>query len=702
MRSDPIQAVKGKAIMPNKWVTSWILIVFILFTPLFASVRAADEAFPRYEIIEPNVSFWITIYSRYSTTQAVVHDSDHLDIVYDVIDLKPAGQPGARKLNRKRMKAASRRYARILKRLAANPSASDADCQRVAALFGSRANARIFKRARHRVRCQIGQRDRFETGLVRSGAYLERMQAILKSYGVPSDLAYLPHVESSFNTNAYSKFGAAGMWQFTRSTGRRFLTVDYVLDERRDPFAATHAAAQLLKENYEKLGSWPLAITAYNHGAAGMQRAKAAYGDYETIFTSYRGRAFKFASRNFYSEFLAARQVASGYQRYFDRLALAKPLDTTSVNLTGFAAVKDLCRYLKVSPTEIRAMNPALRPPVFSGQKYIPAGYVLNLPAQVEAKEGDFLAQIPSDLLKEKQKPSRFYTVHRGDTAGKIARMHHVKLADLMLANDLDRRATIYVRQTLRIPQAGESILIAKNTPPPAPAASSIEVAVSADADSAADIHEELPLENAALRYQPPEPSSADLPAKADTAPAAPRNASDATDSSVKPDVVSADIGFSRVVLDQRHPVGVIRVEVEETLGHYADWAGVPTSRIRRLNGLTFGRPLHLRQKIKIPLKNVSASDFEARRYEYHKQLQEDFFAAYRISELKHYRVQPGDSYWTLCRQKFDLPLWLLKLYNNSVNLATLKIHQPLVIPAVESVSQDEPVEVEDPASPDA
>ena len=167
------------------------------------------------------------------------------------------------------------------------------------------------------MRCQVGQQDRFQAGLIRSGAYMDRMRAIFSAHGLPADLAFLPHVESSFNTNAYSKFGAAGMWQFTRSTGKRFMTVDYVLDERRDPIAAAHAAARLLKENHERLGSWPLAITAYNHGAAGMQRAKAAHGDYPGIFTSYKGRTFKFASRNFYSEFLAARRVASDYRRYF-------------------------------------------------------------------------------------------------------------------------------------------------------------------------------------------------------------------------------------------------------------------------------------------------------------------------------------------------------------------------------------------------
>jgi membrane-bound lytic murein transglycosylase D len=686
--------------MRCKWITIAILSVSILIGPLLSAGLAAAEPFPQYEVIKPNVTFWIKIYSRYPTTRAVVHDSDRLDVIYDVIDLVPAGWPRARKINRRRMRAAGRRYERILKRLAANPLDKDAECRRVVAMFGPGATARTFRRASHRVRCQIGQRDRFKAGLVRSGAYLGKMRAILSDYGVPPDLAYLPHVESSFNTNAYSKFGAAGIWQFTRSTGKRFLTVDYVLDERRDPFAATRAAAQLLKDDYDKLGSWPLAITAYNHGAAGMLRAKEAYGDYADIFSNYRGRAFKFASRNFYSEFLAARAVAVHYRRYFNHLTLAKPLRVRSVDLDGFVALKALCRYFKVSPDLIRSLNPALRPPVFSGQKYVPEGYALNLPAPLPADNAATVAQIPPALLKGSQKPSRFYTVQRGDTAGKIARLNHLKLHDLMLANDLDRRATVYVHETLRIPQPGETVGTGKDSRQPAPENTVVDLAAADSSDTPAAWR--LAVKNAVLRSGPPEPSPTVLPADTGNVAGSVPPGSNGPGADVKPDVVPVDIGFSKILPNRRPPVGIIRVEVEETLGHYADWADVPTSRIRRLNDLRFGRPLHLHQKIRIPLKRVSAADFESRRYEYHKQLQEDFFAAYRVSELKHYRVKPGDNYWSLCREKFDLPLWLLKLYNSDVNLVNLKVHQTLIIPAVESVSQDNPVDDDDPASPDA
>ena len=97
---------------------------------------------------------------------------------------------------------------------------------------------------------------------MRSGAYLKKIRQILKQKKLPTDLSYLPHVESSFNPSAYSKFGAAGMWQFVRSTGRRYMRVDYVVDERRDPILSSYAAARLLRDNYARLGTWPLALTA--------------------------------------------------------------------------------------------------------------------------------------------------------------------------------------------------------------------------------------------------------------------------------------------------------------------------------------------------------------------------------------------------------------------------------------------------------
>ncbi|BBO82814.1 hypothetical protein DSCO28_33800 [Desulfosarcina ovata subsp. sediminis] len=487
-----------------KWLSIWIAVASLMLTVPVLPGHTADPLFPEYPEITANVAFWTDIYATYPTTRAVVHDSLRLNIVYDVIDLEPVDHPGSRKVNRRRMKAARLKYGRILKRLAADPQAKDTESERVAGLFGPRATARTFDHARHRVRCQIGQRDRFRSGLIRSGAYFDQMRAIFQAYGLPGDLAYLPHVESSFDTRVTSKSGAAGMWQFTRSTGRRFLTVDHMIDERRDPIAATHAAAQLLMENYAKLGSWPLAITAYNHGAAGMQRAKAAHGSYPAIFSSYRGRTFKFASRNFYSEFLAARQVAVNYPHYFGQLTLKTPVPLQTLPLDGYVAWADLCRHLECHPQVLQALNPALMPPVLSGQKYLPRGYVLNLPRQDPFEGAEPMAVLPLDLFKPAQRASRYYTVRAGDTAGKIARMHRVRVADLVLANNLDHRATVYLRQRLRIPHLPTRTSEEKRFPASSSSSSVVENAAvkSSAAGKRPAILDTIPVECGDMRYR--------------------------------------------------------------------------------------------------------------------------------------------------------------------------------------------------------
>lgn len=441
------------------------LLASLLLTSLsivVSPVLAADP-FPAYDCLQPNISFWENIYSRYSLTQGLIHDSEDLGRIYEVITLAKEGTPGARKINRKRSKRAKQKYHAILTRLASGKQPVTAEEKRVRKLFGAKAKRREFKTAAANLRMQRGQKDRFREGIIRSGAYLEAIKEEFRSHGLPADLAYLAHVESSFNVKAYSKFGAAGIWQFTRSTGKRFMRVDYTIDERRDPFRATDAAARYLKENYQRLGNWPLALTAYNHGANGMARAKQEMGSYPQIFKKYQSRLFGFASRNFYSEFLAARHVAKNYRRYFGELRLEQPSRFYEFKMKGYVPLTDLAGHFQIDIATLAELNPALRKPLFNGQKYVPPGYRLRLPAR-----GDRMAALakamPRNLYRSKQKPSRFYEVRRGDTAGLIARRHGVSLHELTMANQLNSRATIYVGQNLRIPVKGEKIVPAGRT----------------------------------------------------------------------------------------------------------------------------------------------------------------------------------------------------------------------------------------------
>jgi len=136
--------------------------------------------------------------------------------------------------------------------------------------------------------------------------------------------------------------------------------------------------------------------------------------------------------------------------------------------------------------------------------------------------------------------------------------------------------------------------------------------------------------------------------------------------------------------------VGIIRVEIEETLGHYAEWLEIPTRNIRRLNGFPYGRPLPLHKKVKIPLDKISKDQFEEMRFEYHKKIQEDFFSFYKIEAVQTYRVNKGDNIWTLSNEAFEIPVWLIKKYNPKINFNDLRWSQNLVIPAVRKLAANE------------
>jgi membrane-bound lytic murein transglycosylase D len=660
------------------------------------NVRAAQDPFPVYPVIQPSVSFWKKIYTEYSTSQGVIHDKYNLSIIYDVIDLKDRDRHGSREINRNRIKKAKKKYKMILSKIASGGRSFGSEEQRVANLFGVHAKPTDFITAMRNIRCQVGQKDPFRTGIIRSGAYLEEIKQIFSEYGLPEDLVYLPHVESSFNPKAYSKFGAAGIWQFTRSTGKRYMTIGYAVDERRDPIRASVAAARLLKQNYKKFKNWPMAITAYNHGVAGMLRAQRIKGDYEAIFREYRSRIFKFASRNFYSEFLAAREVAKNYQQYFGELRLDAPIETGDVVLAGYASLPEIARHLNLEIDALHQLNRALRNPVRRGQKYIPKGYHLRLPTQAVQEWETLMAESAPEIFKNNQKRSRIYKVRRGDTAGKITQMYGVKLRDLIAANNLDARATIYVNQNLRIPLPDEKGALLygsksfplkkasvagshKPTPTlerPGPKPSQLLAHLETHATEANNGLTEIRRRGMEKKSSTEEETYIDFWAIRKAPPA----------KSTRYEVAQENLAIKRVWKQRGRPIGMIQVEVEETLGHYADWLGIPTQEIRRLNGFRYGRKIRIHQPTKIPLHKVTKEQFEEKRFEYHNELSEDFFASYRVEKVQVYCIEKGDNIWTLSREKFEVPLWLVKRYNAEIDFSLLRPSQKLVIPVVEKI----------------
>src|SRR5690606_30029142 len=312
--------------------------------------------------------------------------------------------------------------------------------QRVLSLWPAGVSDRELAEAIDNIRYQQGLSDRFKEGLRRAGRYRAHVHREFARLGVPVELAALPHVESSSTPDARSHVGASGIWQFTRSTGRRFMQVDHVLDERNDPFAATVAAGRLLAYNYSITGNWPMAITAYNHGLSGVRRAMQAHGDtaYVEILREYRGRAFGFASRNFYVAFLAALQVDRNAEEYFPGLQPYPPVDYETIVLDAYLPADSLAETLGISQAELARHNPALQPTVWQGSKHLPRQYQLRLPrGLLKAPLPELMASLPGDAHYAEQLPDMFHTIAPGDTLSEIAREYNTRVSTLVALNNL-------------------------------------------------------------------------------------------------------------------------------------------------------------------------------------------------------------------------------------------------------------------------
>jgi membrane-bound lytic murein transglycosylase D len=428
---------------------------------------AANPNFPKPPELVPRVDFWKRIYTEVDTGGGLVHDARNLAVVYQVIRF-PSGISG-RSRDRITRKAKDQ-FKSILRSLASGKRSNlSAEQKRVLALFPKGVSNRTLRTASGQVRFQLGQADKFRDGLVRMGRWESYIRQVFSARGLPSDLVALPHVESSFNPEAHSHAGASGIWQFTRSTGRRYLRVDYVVDERRDPFLATIAAARLLKANHETTKTWPLAITAYNHGGAGVERAVRKLGtrDIATILDRYQSRSFGFASRNFYTEFLAALEVEGDYQRYFGPVQKDAPEDPEIVVLDHFYKAKTLASTFGITTDALRAANLALLGPIWSGQKHAPKGYGLRLPRDPQRPGARVvLARIPAGERFSKQVRDRHYRVRRGDTLSAIARRFGLRQSELMALNHLRNRHHLRIGQVLNLPVKHPERAVAHSSDP--------------------------------------------------------------------------------------------------------------------------------------------------------------------------------------------------------------------------------------------
>lgn len=409
-----------------------------------SSVAFATSDFTVPARLKPQVDFWVGIFATYGKRQIVIHDTAHLDRVYSVLDFSDLDAEGlsetqiqlAMKDQEDAEKARVRALLYRLEQVDPRDEYLTQEEERIIALFASDPSPSKYRDAAadDRVRGQRGLRERFARGIQVAHGYFPTMEQIFRDHGVPEEITRLPLVESCFNVNAYSKVGAAGVWQFMPSTGRRFLRIDGSVDERLDPLLATRAAAQFMRENYIRLGTWPLAIKAYNHGPGGIARAVRDTGttDPVTIIETYRGPAYKFASRNFYPEFLAALHVERNYRKYFGDLPLDPPFGAETVYLSRHTTIGAVARCAGSDEFDIAALNPSLLQSVKSGGRPIPSGYSLRVPRGSGDRVESCVAAlpVPARQVARRNAPSRRQSessVNRGRKARSGAVVHRVK-----------------------------------------------------------------------------------------------------------------------------------------------------------------------------------------------------------------------------------------------------------------------------------
>jgi len=655
--------------------------------------------------LERDVQFWIRVFTQIDTNAGYLHDQYNLSVVYDTLHFAPNTPPSERQ---RQVDEARDRYSAALRRIAAaGDGALTPEDQRIKDLWGAEGTPARLHSAVDDIRFQLGQSDRFKAGLVRSGAWETHIAETLANLGLPAELAVLPHVESCFDPHAYSKVGAAGLWQFMRSTGRRYMRIDGAVDDRLDPFRSTEAAAQLLAYNYRVLGTWPLALTAYNHGTAGMRRAEETMGteDIVKIVRGYSSRTFGFASRNYYVSFLAALDIDRSPEKYFGPLTKNSEARFQEVAIPAYISAASLERALKIDAVRLRELNPALLPSVWNGAQRVPKAYRLRLPVDSSEWSTQLLAArlTPAEMFTAQRGPQR-YRVQSGDTLASLADRYGVSIEQLARLNRVRTSAHLKPGRTISVPETTAVTLVAATaataataaaptpvSPPPQPSsqpasavvaatiappspggAVSPDVALRESAEDAAAI-EELVVANSRL------PAAAANPQPVSAAQAEALGPALGPAAETEQNADPFDYGVAQD--------DTIRVAAEETLGHYADWLGLTSARLREINRLKFRAPVRIGQRIKLDFSQVTREVFETLRHEYHREQQASYFAAHRIVGTEVHIARPGDSAWTLTQRSSQLPVWLLQQYNPDLDLSALRAGTQIVVPRVEEVA---------------
>lgn len=296
--------------------------------------------------------------------------------------------------------------------------------------------------------------------------YFPWMQAIFDKYDVPEELIYLTIIESGLNPNAVSKAGATGIWQFMYGTGKLYgLEVNTFVDDRRDPYKATDAAARHLKDLYNMFGDWGLAISAYNCGAGNVRKAIARSGGKQTFWevSPYLPRE----TQNYFPLYIGALYLMKYHNDYGIRAAeISIPSAVDTIMVDKEMHLEQVSQVLNISLEELKTLNPQYK------RMIIPA-YSKPYPIRLRVKDmvrfiemqdsihnyhyeeyftpmKVYTSQFTGTPLPESQTKKVYYYVKNGDNLSKIAAKYHLSVSELKKMNKLSSNY-VKVKQRLLV-----------------------------------------------------------------------------------------------------------------------------------------------------------------------------------------------------------------------------------------------------------
>jgi membrane-bound lytic murein transglycosylase D len=292
----------------------------------------------------------------------------------------------------------------------------------------------------------------FERWLARSTKYLPMVKEILRQNGLPEDLAYLALIESGFNTRAYSRASAAGIWQFMPKTGERYdLRIDWWIDERRNPEKSTWAAAAYLKNLYAMFDSWYLAAAGYNGGEGRVKRAIKRHQTDDFWVMSKKRKGLKRETRDYIPKFIAAMLIAKEPEKYgFTNIEYSEAVAYDKVNVPEATDLRVIAGASGCSLQEITELNPDLNR-WFTPPNY--PEYEITLPKGMGKTFQQNLASIPR---QERLKFLR-HKVQRGDSLLSIARRYGTTIDPIVYLNEIKNPRFIKAGWLLVIPVRADS-----------------------------------------------------------------------------------------------------------------------------------------------------------------------------------------------------------------------------------------------------